>query len=64
MPPRRSASTTHLQQLRAAAGHLLDMCANASLSVPAPVIAMYDGRCGEADALLARMKGGTSPTPR
>ena len=60
-PPDASPSErieTHLHQLRGAAGHLLDMCANASLSVPAPVIATYDARCSEADALLRRLKGG------
>jgi hypothetical protein len=52
---------THLQQLRAANGHLLDMCTNATLVVPPSVIAMYDGRCSEAEAMLARLQGGTVP---
>ncbi len=55
--------TTHLQQLRAAEGHLLDMCANSSLSVSAALIAMYEGRCGEAEALLARMNAGNVSDP-
>jgi hypothetical protein len=55
--------TTHIQQLRAAEGHLLDMCANSSLSVSPGLIAMYEGRCGEAEALLARMSGGSVSDP-
>src|SRR5579862_5944660 len=55
--------TTHLQQLRAAEGHLLDMCANSSLSVSAALIAMYEGRCGEAEALLGRLNGGNVSDP-
>jgi hypothetical protein len=55
--------TTHLQQLRAAEGHLLDMCTNSSLSVSAGLLAMCEGRCGEAEALLGRMNGGNVSDP-
>jgi hypothetical protein len=55
--------TSHLQQLRAAEGHLLDMCANSSLSVSAGLIAMYEGRCGEAEAMLGRLSGGSVSDP-